>query len=286
MGGGRDERWRRGLGVLVLVALLAVTVWLLVRNRGGSTPPEAAGTGAAGAPNPSGGSASTGAPRSASVVAPALPGGGSAPAGAAGSATRSGGAAASSDLAPGSSRITTAFLRAQRTMLDRVDECYTLATAAGRDPRGHVSLTLRLTTEPEVVSIVELHGAKTTIADREVLDCLRENPTAIEEHVERLRAAGEKIDGTIEVKVERDLPPPPPADPDWPPDDASPPCPPGTTVAGDKPPAGTRQWCARPDGTQHGPGYIWDDRGRLVVIMSYTDGKTDNSVRMRDPDSE
>ena len=34
-------------------------------------------------------------------------------------------------------------------------------------------------------------------------------------------------------------------------------CPEGTVAAGAAPPRGQKQWCQRPDGTQHGPSVSW-----------------------------
>jgi RNA polymerase sigma factor (sigma-70 family) len=182
----------------------------------------------------------------------------------------------------GNSRISPAFLRAQKVMVARVDECYELARKAGRELRGTVAMSLELVTHPEVDATVTLDPAKTTIKDADTLQCLRENPMAIVDRVQRLREAGEGIDGTIVVELTRAMPPPPPTPDDWPPDTASPTCAPGTALAGTH---GKQQWCARPDGVKDGPDYIWDEKGRLVMIGTFTAGQS-GPLRMHDPDPD
>ena len=168
------------------------------------------------------------------------------------------------------------------TLLARIDECYELVTRAGREIRGVLKMSVLVETRPRLDISLQLE--KPEIEDVDFLECVSENPLAIEEHIERLRAQGEKIEGPIRIEVTREMPPPPPSKKDaWPADHESPPCPAGTRVAGTH---GVKQWCEETGGVKHGPEYIWDTKKRLVVIMRYEHGEPNNSIRMRDPESD
>jgi hypothetical protein len=155
--------------------------------------------------------------------------------------------------------ITPAFSSAEKTLMEHVDECYEISHRVGRDLKGIVQLTISLeTTQIGVDATVEIDTKRTTIVDPDFLECIRENATAIEDHLERLREQGEHLEGRITMHVARAMPPTPegtevvqvsPAN------DKAPSCPEGTALAGTQ---GTHQWCVLPDGTKHGPEWFWD----------------------------
>jgi RNA polymerase sigma-70 factor (ECF subfamily) len=191
-----------------------------------------------------------------------------------------GDAAAKPEL-PGSSgsMITPAFLRAEKTLLEKIDECYELGKP--RNVRGVVKMTVEITTQPELATDISLDDKQTTIRDPETLECLRENAKAMESHIAELREAGEAIEGPIRVNVTRSMPPSEGNETStWEHDDASPPCPTGTHLVSKD----NQQWCELPDGTKHGPEWTWDAKGRLIIKSSYDHGQHGNEVQMRDPD--
>lgn len=51
------------------------------------------------------------------------------------------------------------------------------------------------------------------------------------------------------------------------------PCPSGAKLLGDEPPNGTLTWCAKEDGSKHGPWTEWYEGGSLKRTGRYTDGK-------------
>ncbi|MBX3154894.1 MAG: RNA polymerase sigma factor [Deltaproteobacteria bacterium] len=164
-----------------------------------------------------------------------------------------------------------AFATAERTLMHHVDECYEIAHRVGRDLTGIVQMTISLDTAADDAH-VEIDTARTTITDPDFLECIRENATAIEDQLDRLREQGEPIEGPIAIHVAREMPPKPDAAELvqlGPPDDESPACPEGTALAGTR---GTHQWCALPDGTKHGPVWEWDAEGRAIARASYDHG--------------
>ncbi len=171
--------------------------------------------------------------------------------------------------------ISPAFREAERTLMDHVEECYALSHYNGRDLKGIVHMTIALDTTNRVAASVDIDTKHTTIADPEFLECIRENATAIEDHLERLREQGEPIEGPITLHVAREMPPT--ADGaevvfmtgEEPGDDESPTCPAGTTLAGTH---GKQQWCTLPDGTKHGPEWVWDQQGHVTSRASYDNG--------------
>ena len=165
--------------------------------------------------------------------------------------------------------------------MDHVDECYALSHYAGRDLKCIVHMTIALDTTNRVAASVDIDTKHTKIADPEFLECIRENATAIEEHLERLREQGEPIEGLITLHVAREMPPTAEGTElvsmstgDEPGDDESPTCPAGTTLAGTH---GKQQWCALPDGTKHGPEWFWDEQG--AVTTSYDEGTSRTELR-------
>lgn len=179
--------------------------------------------------------------------------------------------------------ISPAFREAERTLMDHVDECYALSHHDGRDLKGIVHMTIALDTTNRVAASVDIDTKHTTIADPEFLECIRENATAIEEHLERLREQGEPIEGPITLHVAREMPPTTEgaellsmSTGDEPGDDESPTCPAGTTLAGTH---GKQQWCALPDGTKHGPEWVWDQQGHVTSRASYDNGASSMQLR-------
>jgi RNA polymerase sigma factor (sigma-70 family) len=178
------------------------------------------------------------------------------------------------------------FARAERTLMDHVDQCYEIAHRAGHDLKGIVQLTISLVaTERGVDASVEVDPKHTTIVDPAFLECLRENARAIEDEVERLRDEGEAIERPLKIHVTREVPPTPEGaqlvqlsgfD-----DESSPPCPEGSVLTGTR---GAHQWCVRPDGTKHGREWLWDDRGDVTVRTTGDDGTS--SFEMRGPDRD
>lgn len=179
--------------------------------------------------------------------------------------------------------ISPAFREAERTLMAHVDECYALSHDSGRDLKGIVRMIIALDTTDRVAASVDIDTRHTTITDPEFLECIRENATAIEEHLERLRQRGEPIEGPITLHVAREMPPT--ADGaqlvfmstgDEPGDDDSPACPAGTALAGTH---RKQQWCALPDGTKHGPEWVWDPQGHVTSRASYDNGATTRQLR-------
>ena len=169
--------------------------------------------------------------------------------------------------------------------MKHVDECYEISHRVGRDMKGIVQLTISLeTTKRGVDANVEIDTKHTTIVDPDFLECIRENATAIEDHLERLRQEGEELEGPITMNVAREMPPTPEATEVVqvsPGNDESPPCPEGTMLAGTE---GTHQWCVLPDGTKHGPEWFWDKQGSVTARTSYDHGSS--SMEMRRPGSD
>lgn len=95
-----------------------------------------------------------------------------------------------------------------RISADRVRECYELAVAAGRDGRGEVSITTTVVTWPDVMAQVKIE-AGTTVTDPETLECIRENPAAIEEPFERILDENDDFADltTLELTLHQTLPP-------------------------------------------------------------------------------
>jgi antitoxin component YwqK of YwqJK toxin-antitoxin module len=52
-------------------------------------------------------------------------------------------------------------------------------------------------------------------------------------------------------------------------------CPRGTELQGGKPPQRLKEWCALPDGTQHGPSVFYDRTGARRVIATFSQGRLD-----------
>ena len=184
------------------------------------------------------------------------------------------------DEARPTSAIPSAFASAETTLLKHVDECYEIAHRVGRDLKGIVRLTISLeTTRLGVDAHVEIDTKQTTIVDPDFLECIRENATAIEDGLERVRDQGEPLERPLRVQVAREMPPTPESTEVvqvMPADDESPTCPAGTMLAGAP---GTHQWCVRPDGTKHGPEWTMDEQGRVTVRASYDNGTSTMEIR-------
>jgi hypothetical protein len=163
------------------------------------------------------------------------------------------------------------FERTGRTLRARIEECWRLALTAGRDIKGLVAATITIETQPDIDATLAF-DRDNTVTDPQMLECLRENPLAIVEHVEELRAADPTYPGPITITLKHPLPPPDDHSmpPDWPADDARPACPSGTALAGTY---RKLQWCQRADGTKHGPQHEWDATGRLIAVVLFEEGK-------------
>lgn len=177
----------------------------------------------------------------------------------------------------GTSTITTRGLEVVHVADRLVDECYELARQRDPNLRGTLQLTVHIKTEAEhgnLVASAELDRDGTTITDKELIECATENVFAAEELLDELKQAGDPTGGQIELRINKTFPPPPKKKPDWPPDDASPTCSPGTTLRGER---GTTQWCERADGTKDGQQFIWEE-GRLQYIQLWQDGVSDSML--------
>jgi hypothetical protein len=179
--------------------------------------------------------------------------------------------------------ITPRILAVKDRLGELISDCWETARAQRPDLRGDLHMSVRLTHDPELGNLVataEIDRARTTILDREFLECATENVFAAEEILEELRRQSDPSGGNIVFEIDSQFPPPPlPTEPSWPPDDASPDCPDGTSLKGAKPPEGHRHWCALPDGTKHGHEHVWVD-GRLQYIILYERGES-STLRMR-----
>ena len=56
-------------------------------------------------------------------------------------------------------------------------------------------------------------------------------------------------------------------------------CPDGARLEGEAPPRGVKQWCAREDGTQHGPSVFWYPFGRKRVEANFCKGRLCGAYR-------
>lgn len=61
-------------------------------------------------------------------------------------------------------------------------------------------------------------------------------------------------------------------------------CPDGTEPRGAPPPEGRKQWCERPDGTQHGPSLTWFAGGAKRAEAHFRDGRLEGEYREWWPD--
>jgi RNA polymerase sigma factor (sigma-70 family) len=91
--------------------------------------------------------------------------------------------------------------------MKRVDECYDLALAAGREVSGEVNINIQVVTWPDVIAQVKINDG-TTVTDPETLECIRENPAAIEEPMERYLDEDDELAGltTFDFTISQTLP--------------------------------------------------------------------------------
>ena len=63
-------------------------------------------------------------------------------------------------------------------------------------------------------------------------------------------------------------------------------CPTGAAPVGKAPPGGIKQWCALPDGVQHGPSVVWDPDGQRRVEAQFAHGRLEGVYRTWHPNGQ
>jgi hypothetical protein len=262
---------RRVLAVVAVIAILVVAWWLYGRS---STPatPSAAPSGAPGSAVATAAAIDAGSVARPAAIAPALA---DATLAATGSNSPPALGSGSNDIYRTGARVTRRILEVEAKIRKLVEDC----SAQHPGVKGKLKMSVRLVHDASAGNLVaerDIDKKHTTITDKDVLQCATENVFAAEELLEQMRAEHDPTGGNIVFELDIDFPPVPKPKPDWPADDASPVCEPGTQLAGSR---GDKQWCQKPDGTKQGDLYQWD-AGKLDTIFIYVDGKS-NSLRMR-----
>lgn len=157
-------------------------------------------------------------------------------------------------------------LRADKAILEFVEECFALAKQESPNLRGTLKISYgmrRDETTGQYLLSIEIDEEGTTIDDSQLAQCVTENPFAVEGIVEEL---GEP--GSFGTTASFALPSPPKDNVEWPDDDSSPECEEGTQLQGQR---GVAQWCER-DGLRQGPSFDWT-AGKLDVIRTWYEGE-------------
>jgi|GEM_PF-2126128 len=63
-------------------------------------------------------------------------------------------------------------------------------------------------------------------------------------------------------------------------------CPRGTERHGKRPPDGRKEWCSRPDGTQHGPSVSYYETGAEMARAMFDDGEMDGMYQAWHPNGQ
>lgn len=63
-------------------------------------------------------------------------------------------------------------------------------------------------------------------------------------------------------------------------------CPRGTERHGNPPPTARKEWCARPDGTQHGPSVSYYESGGLMARAMFADGEMNGLYQAWHPNGQ
>ncbi len=63
-------------------------------------------------------------------------------------------------------------------------------------------------------------------------------------------------------------------------------CPRGTERQGKHPPEGRKEWCSRPDGTQHGPSVSYYETGEEMARARFVDGEMDGMYQAWHPNGQ